>query len=607
MKMNNVNTNKIDANKLLLRVILAAAAVLILCGTLCGAAGAASGSSLNENTSPLLSDEYEAVIDDTYYLTLDEALSAADGKTVTLLKNIGSDTAGRHISIPEGKTITINLNGYTVNGGSSGEDAGKAAVTNYGTLTLTSEQPAEYATVKRADTHNPTDGTPSSADWHSVIDNFGTLTLKNVNIQNNTDASVSGNGGVPLICNGDNEKPGVLYIESGMLVQNKSCAVRNAKDSAVTIYGGSFLSGEAPYAILNQGRINMYGGSIEGPIGITGDAGACGSMSVFGGNFRKSVLGISDSPDSLNRPGISLIALEGCTGPLSANIYDGRFLEENYGFAEGRGTIEQGVVTLDSSVGTIEIRGGYFRFDPKDHLADNYFWNPVSRWVGEGKTANVSGGETCPDFAPAWGTNLEKITGLPSRAVSAVVMESGCDTNVLSEELLLTAMFDVILYDADRNLITDKTEQNRQLIIVQELNNHSADSFEIYSGEPDENGVIKSWYPADIIRREVSKDKSLVTITAESGECSTFAVVIIPDPDPTPAPKSSSTSQGTSTWLTAEPTPTATPTPTPTVTPTPEVPQVKPVETKQAETPVPFMGILAGLGCAAVVFGLRRK
>lgn len=70
--------------------------------------------------------------------------------------------------------------------------------------------------------------------------------------------------------------------------------------------------------------------------------------------------------------------------------------------------------------------------------------------------------------------------------------------------------------------------------------------------------------------------------------------------------KKSSTTQGTSIWLTAEPT-TAPATPAPTPTPTPEVPQVKPVETKQAETPVPFMGVITGLGCAAVVFGLRRK
>ena len=72
---------------------------------------------------------------------------------------------------------------------------------------------------------------------------------------------------------------------------------------------------------------------------------------------------------------------------------------------------------------------------------------------------------------------------------------------------------------------------------------------------------------------------------------------------------SSSTSQGTSIWLTAEPTPTATPTPTPTVTETPDVPQVKPVasETQAGKSPVPLAGVLAGLGVAGVLFGLRMR
>ena len=75
-----------------------------------------------------------------------------------------------------------------------------------------------------------------------------------------------------------------------------------------------------------------------------------------------------------------------------------------------------------------------------------------------------------------------------------------------------------------------------------------------------------------------------------------------------PASKSSSKSQGTSTWLTETPAPT-TPTPTPAVTPTPDVPQVKPVTPTEtpAKTPAPFLGILAGLGAAVAVFGLRMR
>ena len=88
-----------------------------------------------------------------------------------------------------------------------------------------------------------------------------------------------------------------------------------------------------------------------------------------------------------------------------------------------------------------------------------------------------------------------------------------------------------------------------------------------------------------------------------------YMFVIAEGTDPTPAPKSSSTSQGTSVWLTAEPTPTVTPAPTPTVTPTPgtDAPSVNPLPSEKPSSPAPVMGVIAGLGCAAVVFGLRRK
>lgn len=95
-----------------------------------------------------------------------------------------------------------------------------------------------------------------------------------------------------------------------------------------------------------------------------------------------------------------------------------------------------------------------------------------------------------------------------------------------------------------------------------------------------------------------------------SSQFSTYGVNYVSSDSPTPS-RSSSTQQGSSVWLTAEPTPTVTPTPTPTVTQTPEVPQVKPIEQKPAAqtgaSPAPVMSVIAGLGCAAVVFGLRRK
>lgn len=69
-----------------------------------------------------------AQVDGTDYATLAEAIAAADGKTLTLLKDVNGQ-----IVIPEGKTVTLDLNGCTVTAPSGRYDA----VINQGTLTVT--------------------------------------------------------------------------------------------------------------------------------------------------------------------------------------------------------------------------------------------------------------------------------------------------------------------------------------------------------------------------------------------------------------------------------------------------------------------------------------
>ena len=88
--------------------------------------------------------------------------------------------------------------------------------------------------------------------------------------------------------------------------------------------------------------------------------------------------------------------------------------------------------------------------------------------------------------------------------------------------------------------------------------------------------------------------------------------VVIEVPQSSPTPHKSSSSQAPSVWLTEpvaaeQPTVTPTPAPTPAAAPTPDVPTVKPVATETPASPAPFMGILAGLGAAAVVLSARRK
>ena len=122
-------------------------------------------------------------------------------------------------------------------------------------------------------------------------------------------------------------------------------------------------------------------------------------------------------------------------------------------------------------------------------------------------------------------------------------------------------------------------------------------------GNDKTNGWSATYLPAEVIK----EDENTVVYRVTADVSSTFAIVLSE-----PKKKSSSKQKGTSIWLTATPTPTPTVTPTqvPTAEPTvtPEVPTVKPVtQPTQAKSPAPFIGVLAGLGAAAAVFGLRRR
>ncbi|MCQ2358198.1 MAG: InlB B-repeat-containing protein, partial [Methanocorpusculum sp.] len=116
------------------------------------------------------------------------------------------------------------------------------------------------------------------------------------------------------------------------------------------------------------------------------------------------------------------------------------------------------------------------------------------------------------------------------------------------------------------------------------------------------------WDDKHIEGTQLSAETGTLRLSFPVKECSPFAIVY-----ETPVKKSggSSSSQGSSTWLTepaAAEQPAVTPTPTPTLGAV-ETPGVKPVNPSEipAKTPAPFVGILAGLGCAAALFSLRRK
>ena len=188
--------------------------------------------------------KYVAQIDSKKYETLADAISlAAKGKTVTLLADVTEN-----VIIAENKNMILDLNGHTLSGGTT---AGKAALTNYGKLTINDSSEAQTGTIKRED---------ENTGGYYVIDNKGTMTINGGNVINN-----SSRKGSSLIRNGgaedDNAYP-TLNITGGTFTQLNFIAIKNDALSRLNVSGGKITSNAS--AIQNWYEATITGGEING-------------------------------------------------------------------------------------------------------------------------------------------------------------------------------------------------------------------------------------------------------------------------------------------------------------------------------------------------------
>lgn len=201
-------------------------------------------------------DETSAVaqVGTTTYGTLNGAIgAAAEGNTVTLLKDTTEN-------VVVDKDITLDLNGFTLNGGTG---TAKAAITNKGTLTIKDSSAAKNGTIKRDDS-----GIENETSYY-VIHNLGTMTIEQANVINNSGyRKTNPNGtmvGSSLICNGDDDAYNAsLTIINGHFEQQNFIAIKNGGYAALTVNGGEIVSKQS--AIQNWCDAWITGGKITGQI-----------------------------------------------------------------------------------------------------------------------------------------------------------------------------------------------------------------------------------------------------------------------------------------------------------------------------------------------------
>lgn len=200
--------------------------------------------------------KYVAKVGSKNYETLADAIRwAAKGKTVTLLDNISGN-----FEIASAKNITLDLNGFTLNGGTG---TAKAAITNYGTLTIKDSSAEKTGTIKRDDS-----GIENETSYY-VIHNLGTMTIEQANVVNNSGyrkTNPSGSMvGSSLICNGNDDAYNAsLTIENGHFKQQNFIAIKNGGYATLTVNGGEIVSKHS--AIQNWCDANINGGKITGQI-----------------------------------------------------------------------------------------------------------------------------------------------------------------------------------------------------------------------------------------------------------------------------------------------------------------------------------------------------
>lgn len=198
---------------------------------------------------------YVAQVGSKKYETLADAIRlAAKGKTIQLLAD-----ASENITIASTKQITLDLNGYTLNGGTG---TANAAILNKGTVTITDTSAGKTGTIKRDD-----QGIEGETSYY-VIKNIGTMVIDQANVVNNSGykkANSSGSMvGSSLICNGDDDPQASLTINGGTFKQPNFLVVKNGTNGTLTVNGGTLTSNHS--AVQNWNKAQILGGSLTGQI-----------------------------------------------------------------------------------------------------------------------------------------------------------------------------------------------------------------------------------------------------------------------------------------------------------------------------------------------------
>ena len=313
-----------------------------------------------------------AKIGDQGYSTLKDAVDAAqENETVTLLSDVTES-----VEIENGKTITLDLNGYTLT-----NTDGKHTIENNGTLTINDSSNDKTGAVNNL-IHAR--GTLINHEGAVATLNGGKF-YRSLEAGNSPDNN-GGNSWYTIL------NQGTMTINDGATVENGGCYSANIRtDSELTVNGGTFKGGINTIKVDENGELTINDGN------FSNEKATC----IF--NWNKTTI----NGGTFTRPNIANTSV--CNGywdPISAvgelTITGGTFNGVVGNYADYPGKI-------------IAISGGTFPSqDVTEYTADGYYYDATDKAVKKSAakvidTAKTAGVKVTLD-------NLEKHSAIDKTA-----------------------------------------------------------------------------------------------------------------------------------------------------------------------------------------------
>ena len=287
-------------------------------------------------------EAYVAEVGSTKYKTLQAAIDAA-GRSATV--KLLADT---YENVTIAKAMTLDLNGFTLNGGTV--KATPALKVDNCSVTVKDSSEAQTGTIMREDTAEN-----SGVSSHYVIDiqgKYGFLKFEGGNVKNNS-GTTSGKG-ASLIRLGNDSVSGwpTLTIKGGTFTQDNFIAIKVDRGT-LHLLGGTVNSANS-FAIENWNNAYIKGGTVNGTVStwVYSTGAAFSKLEISGGTVNGNVASVNYD-NAADKQARVYVTGGTVTGTLGTYTYN------------------NGLVAMDETAkATIEVTGGTFKEDPTQYVVE---------------------------------------------------------------------------------------------------------------------------------------------------------------------------------------------------------------------------------------------